>query len=343
MKKIRWGIIGCGDVTEVKSGPAFYKLEGSELVAVMRRQPELAKDFAQRHGVKKWYTDANELVQDPEIDAVYIATPPSTHKEYTLLAAKAKKIIYVEKPMALTFEECNEMISICKSQNVPLFVAYYRRALSRFIKVKELIDSGAIGVPRIVNCLFYREMEECYKDYDNLPWLVKPEISGGGLFFDLACHTLDILDFLLGKIISVKGHAGFQEDAYSVEDCVSMSFVFENNVHGVGIWNFVSVDREDKIEIVGNKGKVVFSTFGNSAIFYSDENGNTKQYCFENPKTIEMPLIQTVMEQLQGKGNCPSTGESAARTNWVIDEVLKDYRILYNRHSTGISGGEEIS
>ncbi|CDG17132.1 MULTISPECIES: Gfo/Idh/MocA family protein [Xenorhabdus] len=330
MQKVRWGIIGCGDVTEVKSGPAFYKLENAELVAVMRRNADLAKDFAERHNIRKWYSDAESLINDPEIDAVYIATPPSTHKEYTILAAQAGKSVYVEKPMALTFEECNEMIAICRFQKVSLFVAYYRRALPRFIKIKELIDSGAIGIPRIVNCMLFREMASLYQDPDNLPWFVKPEISGGGLFVDLACHTLDILDFLLGKIISVKGHANSQAKAYPAEDCVSMSFMFENHIQGVGIWNFAAGSREDKVEIIGTKGKIIFATFGHSPISYYDENNQLHQYPFENPKHIQMPLIQTVINDLQGNGCCPSNGESAARTSWVIDEVLKEYRAAAN-------------
>ncbi|PHM66046.1 dehydrogenase [Xenorhabdus stockiae] len=326
MQKIRWGIIGCGNVTEVKSGPAFYKLENSELIAVMRRNEELAKDFAHRHNVPKWYSDAESLINDPEIDAVYIATPPSSHKKYTLLAAAAGKAVYVEKPMALTFSECNEMITACQRYNVPLFVAYYRRALPRFLKIKELIDSGAIGTPRIVSCQLCREMESRYLDPENLPWFVQPEISGGGLFVDLACHTLDMLDFLLGKIVSVKGHANSQAKAYPAEDCVSMSFVFENQVQGVGIWNFVASSREDRVEIMGTKGKIIFSTFGDSPISYYDDKNTLHQFNFENPKNIQMPFIQTIIQQLRGKDISPSTGISASRTSWVIDEVLKEYR-----------------
>lgn len=138
MKEIRWGIIGCGDVTEVKSGPAFQRADGSSLVAVMRRSGDLAKDYARRHGVARWYENAEALINDPGVDAIYIATPPAFHKEYTLLSAAAGKPVYVEKPMALNFEECQEMIQACRSARVPLFVAYYRRALARFLKIKRV-------------------------------------------------------------------------------------------------------------------------------------------------------------------------------------------------------------
>jgi len=139
-KEIRWGIIGCGDVTEVKSGPAFQKAKNSRLVAVMRRDGDLARGYARRHQVPKWYDDADALIHDDEVDAVYIATPPAFHEDYTLKVAQTKKPVYVEKPMGMNYAECQEMILNCQKSEVPLFVAYYRRALERFIKIKKIID-----------------------------------------------------------------------------------------------------------------------------------------------------------------------------------------------------------
>ncbi len=156
MQTIRWGIIGCGDVTEVKSGPGFQKADHSSLVAVMRRNGALARDYAERHGVPRWYDDGAKLIADPEVDAVYIATPPDAHKPYTLLAAQAGKPVYVEKPMALNFGECQAMVAACQAAGTPLFVAFYRRALPRFIKIKALIDSGAIGEVRFINILLHQ-------------------------------------------------------------------------------------------------------------------------------------------------------------------------------------------
>jgi 1,5-anhydro-D-fructose reductase (1,5-anhydro-D-mannitol-forming) len=198
MKTVRWGIIGCGNVTEVKSGPAFQQAEGSELVAVMRRDAALAEDYARRHGVPRWYADAEALIADPEVDAVYIATPPHMHRPYTLAAARAGKPVYVEKPMALNAAECREMIDACEAARVPLFVAYYRRSLPRFLKVKELVDGGAIGAVRTVQITLTQPL--ALPDGGELPWRVRPEIAGGGHFVDLASHTLDFLDYVLGPI-----------------------------------------------------------------------------------------------------------------------------------------------
>lgn len=330
-KIIKWGIIGCGKVTEVKSGPAFQKSKNSRLIAVMRRNEILAQDYAKRHNVPKCYSSAIDLVNDSEIDAVYIATPPSSHKEYAVMCAQARKAVYIEKPMAINFEECLDIINEGKKNQVPIFVAYYRRRLPRFLKIKQLIDDGSIGMPRHVNCVLYRSLEALYTDSQNLPWMVKPEISGGGLFVDLACHTLDILDFLLGPIVSVKGHASSQLKAYPAEDSVSMSFLFEHGVHGIGLWNFASHERFDNVDIVGDAGKISFSTFGNSDILLYQTNKPTIKFKIDNPEHIQQPLIESVIKTLLGQDRCPSTAESAARTNWVMDQVLSDHRAFYQR------------
>ena len=325
MKEVRWGIVGCGNVTEVKSGPALQQAWGSRLVAVMRRHSDLAEDYARRHNVPRWYDDAERLIHDPEVNAVYVATPPSTHKAYTLMAAQAGKPVYVEKPMARDHDECRAMIAACREAGVPLFVAYYRRALPRFLKVKELITSGEIGQVRYVTVTLCQRMPEGGYDRQNLPWRLIPEISGGGLYVDLASHTLDYLDYALGPICSVQGDATNQGGAYDAEDMVTGSFVFESGVHGVGTWSFCAFEDVDINEIVGSEGKVRFSTFGLEPIVL-ERRDRLIEYPIEHPPHIQQPLIQTVVHELLGAGTCPSTGDSAARTNWVMDEMLRTYR-----------------
>jgi predicted dehydrogenase len=323
--KIRWGIIGCGNVTEVKSGPAFQKIEDSELVAVMRRTGDLAKSYAERHNVPKWYDSADALINDPNVDAIYIATPPGSHKEYTIKAAKAGKTIYVEKPMARNAAECQEMITACREARVPLFVAYYRRSQPRFLKIKELVENGAIGDVRIVTITQYKRVTDNLMNSQNLPWRVQPELSGGGLFFDLASHTLDIFDFILGPIKDVQGMASNQAGHYSAEDIVTGTFMFESGVHGTGNWCFSAFENVDINEIIGSKGKITFSTFGDDPIVLMTSSG-TERWSFERPQHVHQPLVETIVAELTGdEGRCPSTGESGARTSWVMDEMVKKY------------------
>jgi predicted dehydrogenase len=324
---IRWGIIGCGNVTEVKSGPGFSKTPNSALVAVMRRDGDKARDYARRHGVSRWYDDAAKLIADPEVNAVYVATPPSTHKQYALMSIAAGKPVYVEKPMALDHTECEAIIRAGREANVPVFVAYYRRSLPRFSKVRELIfNQRVIGAPRIANTVLYEPHHPRYHDPKNLPWHVQADISGGGVFMDIGCHTLDILDWLFGPIVSVTGQASNQLKAYPVEDGVAMSFAFGNGMLGTGLWNFDSFKHHDQIEVIGDKGRITFATFGDGPIRVENADGS-QEYKVANPPHIQQPLIETIVAELTGqKGACPSTAESGARTNWVMDQVLRQYR-----------------
>ena len=327
LETVRWGIIGCGNVTEVKSGPAFQKAPHSSLVAVMRRDGDKARDYAQRHDVPRWYATAEKLVADTGVDAVYVATPPSTHRQFALLSIAAGKPVYVEKPFALDAAECEEIIAAGRAANVPVFVAYYRRALPRFRKVRELVfDERAIGKPRIVNVVLHEPHHPRYHDAADLPWHVRPEISGGGIFVDIGCHTLDLLDWLFGPLRRVHGTASNQLGAYPPEDTVAMSFAFDTGLLGTGLWNFGALQHEDRIEVIGDGGRVRFATFGDGPILV--ENGaGAREVRVENPVHIQQPLIEAVVRELRGEaGACPSTAVSAARTSAVMDAVLRDYR-----------------
>lgn len=320
MKVIRWGIIGCGQVTEVKSGPGFQKAHYSELVAVMRRNKELAKNYAQRHGVAKHFANSQDLIHDPKVDAVYIATPPHKHHDYVLEVANAGKPVYVEKPMALNLKQCKTMIRACENANVPLFIAYYRRALPRFLKIKSLLESETIGEIQAVNILYSRPFN--HDPDEPLPWRVIPEISGGGFFMDLACHTLDYLDFMLGPIACATGNTSNFGKHYLAEDTISASFMFDSGIQGTGLWCFNSFQRQDQTEIIGNKGKLVFSSFGTKPVRLITKFGQ-QEILVDHPEHVQQPLIQSIVDQLNGIGECSSTGISAARTAWVMEQILR--------------------
>lgn len=236
--EIKWGFIGCGDVTEVKSGPAFNKIKGSEVVAVMRRDSQKAQDYALRHGIAKWYDNATHLINDEEVNAIYIATPPSTHAKYAIEAMRAGKPVYVEKPMATTYDECLEMNRISKETGVPLFVAYYRRTLPGFLKVKELVEEGRIGKPLLANIRLMRPAQEMEKE--NATWRVDPATAGGGVFYDLASHQIDFMTFVFGEVVEVNGATANMARFYKAEDTVVANFKFASGVLGSGVWSFVT-------------------------------------------------------------------------------------------------------
>ena len=249
---VRWGIIGCGDVTEVKSGPGFQKAAGSALVAVMRRRGDLAADYARRHGVPRWYDDARALIADPEVDAVYVATPPETHLEYALQVAAAGKPAYVEKPMARHAPECDRMVAAFAAARLPLYVAYYRRRLPRFLTARELITSGALGR---VTSVRYHFSAPRHTDKNDGGWRVNAAVSGGGHFVDIGSHAVDLLDFFFGPLTAVSGVAGNHGGGGRVEDTVAMSFLAGDGVPGAATWNFASAEREDTFLITGTAGE----------------------------------------------------------------------------------------
>lgn len=322
---ITWGIIGAGGVCEKKSAPAMYKLPGSRVKAVMRRNLEKAEDYSRRHSIPCYYDKIEPILEDPEIDIVYIATPPSSHKELALKVALAGKPAYVEKPMAATYEDCKEMNEVFLKAGLPLFVAYYRRTLPNFLKIKDLIDEGVIGEVRTVNILMNKESVPDNVRQLDFNWRVVPEIAGGGYFYDLASHQLDFLDFLLGPVKEAKGISINQAGLYEAEDVVSASFIFGNGVAGSGSWCFTAAKSAniDKTTITGNKGQIEYATFGDPAVkLITDKNGE-EIFNYRLPDHIQQNLIQTILEELRGEGECPSTGVSGARTNRVLEWICK--------------------
>ncbi|MBD1426764.1 Gfo/Idh/MocA family protein [Sphingobacterium arenae] len=323
METIKWGMIGVGDVTEVKSGPAFYKTPHSILLAVTARTREKVEDYALRHGIPKVYQDVTTLLADPNIDIVYIATPPSTHKEYALQVIRAGKAVYVEKPMAMSYREAKEMYELAKQKGVALFVAFYRRALPYFFQVKQWIDEGKIGRLLTVSVRLIRPPYLSDLDPNTHTWRIKKEIGGEGYFVDMAPHTLDILDYIIGPIAEVRGYANNLAGNYKVSDSVCASWLHNNGVLGNGTWTFSSISEaeQDQIIITGTNGEIRFSTFDFSPIAWITPSG-TQFFDFKKPQHIQQPLIESIVKELRGEGYCPSTGESALRTTAVIEKIL---------------------
>jgi predicted dehydrogenase len=324
---VNWGIIGVGDVTEIKSGPAFYKAEHSNLVAVMRRNAKKAADYADRHNVPRWYSDAKELINDPDVNAIYVATPPDSHAAYAIEAMRAGKPVYVEKPMALNYAECREMLEVSRLTGMPLWVAYYRRSLPAFLEAKKLIEAGEIGKPLMVNVKLYAQAAERNLTEEEMPWRVIPEIAGAGHFFDLASHQFDYLDFALGKVSEVKGIAMNLAGLYPAEDTVSGTWIHESGVVGTGSWSFI-VDQhsvKDEIVITGEKGSITLSSFSSPDRLTITTGKRETEINFDNPEHISQNLVQQLVDELRGVGTCVSTGGSAARTSRVLDNMVKNY------------------
>lgn len=324
MAEIRWGIIGCGDVTEVKSGPGFQKATGSALVAVMRRDRDKAEDYARRHGVARVHATAAALVNDPDVDAIYVATPPDTHEPLALLAAAAGKPCLVEKPMARNHAECERMLAAFRAAGVPLWVAYYRRALPRFLKIRELLAADAIGQ---LTAVHIQVTDRLARGAAAANWRFDPAHGGAGLFLDLASHCLDLVDFLIGPIAPVAGFAMNTGGAYAAEDVTSAAFQAAGRVAGTGIWNFNADAKTDLMVLTGSAGTIITPIFADADVVVRPSSGedSAQTLRLRNPPHVHQPLIESIVDELSGRGRCDSTGESAARTSWVMDRCLEAF------------------
>ena len=323
MKNINWGIIGCGDVTEIKSGPAFNKIKNSSLIAVMRRDAAKAADYALRHHVPRWYDDAYKLINDPEVNAIYIATPPSSHDQYTMAALNAGKSVYVEKPMTTDSYSAKRMLLSAQQKNVKLVVAHYRREQPMFKKIKQLLAEKIIGDIRFINLEFYKKSitEEELLIPKNA-WRVDTSISGGGLFHDLAPHQLDLMYYYFGEPQSVNGVSLCQEKNYTADDIVSGNILFTNEIIFNGLWCFNVDENEEKdvCEIFGSKGKISFSIFGEQKII-TTVKGKKEKFLFEPIQHVQQPMIEKVVDYFLDKGSNPCSAEDGV----IVMEMMENF------------------
>ena len=325
MDTINWGIIGCGDVTEVKSGPAFNKIAGSRLVAVMRRNAEKAADYARRHGVGKWYADADALLNDADINAIYVATPPSLHLSYAVAALKKGLNVYVEKPVTLNAEEARQMAKAIAQSKAKLTVAHYRRAVPMFLYVKDLIDNQTIGDIRTVQIKMWQSAKPALVANVADNWRLQPHLSGGGYFHDLAPHQLDLMLYYFGEPEYYHGYSLNQSGLTPADDHVGGFILFKNKVAVNGSWCFNLAESEaiDECTIIGTKGHITFPFFGNTVSWKNEDEEKTTT--FQHPQHIEQPMIEKIVRYFNNEGLNPCSIEEAIIVMDMIDAFSTKY------------------
>jgi len=317
---LRWGVIGCGSVAEKKSVPAYRNTSGFRVDMVMRRNAGKAEDYANRHLIPKWTTDADEVIYSPNIDAVYIATPPDTHKYYSLKVAAAGKPCCVEKPMAPNYADSLAIYEAFQAKGIPLFIAYYRRSLPRFLQIKEWLDNGLIGEVRHVHW----QKTKAPNDIDlskKYNWRTDAAIAKGGYFDDLASHGLDLFNFLLGDIVDANGMTTNQQGLYSAFDAVTANWMHKRGITGSGDWNFGAHHRTDKVEILGSEGSIRFAVLDEAPIELDNISGH-QVLEIPQPAHIQEFHVENIKNHLMGNGKHPSTGKTGLHTSWVMDKIL---------------------
>lgn len=323
MKQINWGIIGCGDVTEIKSGPAFNKVPNSKLLAVMRRDAAKAADYATRHNVPRWYSSADELINDGEVNAIYIATPPDAHEAYAIAAINAGKSVYVEKPMAINYTAAKNITNAAIAKNVKLSVAHYRREWPLFKKIKELINDKAIGEILLVRLELYKPaLTKEQLNNNHHAWRVDPAIAGGGLFHDLAPHQLDLMYYFFGSAQKISGIATNQAGKYNADDLVIGNMLFDTGAGFSGTWCFNAAATTDNCEIIGSTGSIYFSVFGGNTITVIAK-GITKTFSFETLQHVQQPMIEKVVQYFLNEAANPCSGGEGTEVMRMMGEFVR--------------------
>jgi predicted dehydrogenase len=328
LKEVCWGMIGCGNVTEKKSGPPLYKTNHSRVKGGYARRPAPAVDYARRHNIPEVFPTPEALFADGEINAVYISTPPDKHKDYALAALNAGKIPYIEKPMAMNYAECEEILRAGEAAKLPVYVAYYRRGLPKYLKIKEIIDSGELGAIRFVRLHQFMKPETGDLDRTHLPWRVIPTISSGGKFVDMAVHVIDMVQFLFGDIGAVQGFADNLGGFYDAEDTVGALLQCKSGVRVSGLWCYAADYDDEEMLIAGDKGHIHTGGLSLGSVHVSI-GGKENTLEFPEPEHVAGPFIQSLVEEMTGGKKSNADAKSAANNVRVVDTILKDYRQRY--------------
>ena len=320
---IKWGIIGCGDVAEHKGGPALYNVEDSELLGVTDINLEKAKDFANRHNAKKYYATAEEMLNDKEINAVYVATPVRFHCEYSIQSAEAGKHVLCEKPFAMNAEENKQMIEVCRKNKVKLAAAYYRRFFPHIQKIKSLIAEGAIGdiVLAQSNYTGYYNPAKIYPD-DLSQWRTDPQMAGGGVVMNCGSHRIDLLGYLLDDVAEVSAFVDTLHCNYSVEDSSVIIMRFAMGAQAVANFNQNVRTSTDEFAIYGTEGRIVATPLDSGNILLHQTSG-IKKYNLPPMKITHLGLVKDFVESIVDGRKPISSGEDGMKASLVMDAAYK--------------------
>ncbi len=253
--KIKWGVIGCGGIADRRTIPGMMLAENAELVAVMDANKEAAERVKEKYNAKYAFDNVEDLLAIDEIQAVYIASPVFCHKEQAFAAAKAKKHILLEKPMALTCEESQEIADVCKKEGVKLAVGLMMRFHSYHQEMKKIIEEGKIG-----DIVSMRGQLTCW--YPDIPgnWRQNKALSGGGALMDMGIHCIDLLQYISGlQAKEVTGFAGTQTFQYNADDSSAIVMKMDNGAFAFVDANFNIPDAAARcrLEFYGTKGSIL--------------------------------------------------------------------------------------
>lgn len=318
MAKLNWGLLGAGDIARKRIAPAFREIANCELAAVSRSRAELAEGFAAEFGIDRWYSDWHDLLADPDVDAVYIATPVHLHAEQSIAAAEAGKHILCEKPMAMNAAECDRIIAACNANNVKLGVAYYRRFYPVIERIRIALASGEIGKPVFAQINTF----EYFNPGHDHPrrWFVEKARSGGGPMMDFGCHRLEVLTDLFGKVnrsVSIIANVEFDRD---VEDTAAVLLHFELGTCASLVVTHAARESVDTLDIYGSEGSINVASLNSGVIKIKTAAGEHEE-SHPPAANFHVPLIEEFADAVLNGREPRVSGETGRLIAGLEDEI----------------------
>ena len=317
---IRWGILGCGDVAHKRVAAAISSQAESQLFSACRRDESKLEAFCAVHGAKRAYTNAEDLIADTDVDALYIATPVSLHCEQTLAAARAGKHVLVEKPMAMSVAECDEMVAVGEERGVTLGVAYYRRFYPVVERMRALVAEGRIGEPFSITAVTATPFG--FEPGEDGYWRVVLPEGGGGAMMDIGSHRINLFLSFFGNAIGVKALFSTLGVSYKAENCASVILQFESGAHG-SLQCFFGTDVDPaEFTIVGTRGRLIASPLNGSELVIETAEGRWTE-SHPPPSNFNAPLIDDFVAAIHSGGTPRVSGDEGRRTNAVLERAYQ--------------------
>jgi len=318
---IRWGIIGCGDVARKRVAAAIQQETGSELVAVNRRDQAKLREFRDDFNVPQAFESASDLIASPDIDAVYIATPVNLHRPQTLAAAAAGKHVLVEKPMAMSVAECDEMIAACSEHDVRLGVAFYRPFYPVVRRMRELVEAGNIG--RVLSVSAVTSTPFALSPDEDGYWRVIPEQGGGGALMDIGSHRLDLFLQLFGPVRGIKAFCSTVAANYDADDAVTAVLQFESGVLGSLQCYFGANTDPDEFAILGTTGRLVSRPLNAGELVIERRSEQTVE-SHPPDSNFNAPLIADFVSAILEQQPSQIPGEQGREVNRLMELAYRD-------------------
>ncbi len=313
---VRWGVIGAGGIAHRRTMSAMNEAENTKLQALMVRDMERARKLAFEHGAESYYDSVDEILSDPKVDAVYIATPVYLHCEHVIRAAESGKHVLCEKPMAINIVECRRMMDACNDNGVHLEVCFLLRFDPYFIKIKQLVENYEMGQIIQARASFLKS----YDIQDGL-WRRDPTRAGGGVLMDMGAHAIDLLSYILGDTSKVTAMVNSRTTGWEVEDTATVLMEMESGAFAIVDASYVVPHSDTMLEIYGTKGTALVT--GGSEWTLNLYLGDSTQEESKPYKNLYKLLLEHFSKCLEDKEGSITSGIAGLKNIQIISAAYE--------------------